>query len=153
MTYAALNGLDIFAADIQNAYLQAPSSEKHYIECGVEFGLENVGKLALIRRALYGGKSSGRDFRNHLRECMDFLGFQSCRADPDVWMRPAARSNGSHYWEYVLLYVDDTLVVSEKGESVLRNEIGKYFTLKEESIGPPDIYLGGKMSKVQMNKK
>ena len=25
-TYAALNGLDVFAADIQNAYLQAPSS-------------------------------------------------------------------------------------------------------------------------------
>ena len=40
-TYAALNGLDIFAADIRNAYLQAPSSQKHYIICGPEFGLEN----------------------------------------------------------------------------------------------------------------
>ena len=26
-TYAALNGLDVFAADTQNAYLQAPSSQ------------------------------------------------------------------------------------------------------------------------------
>ena len=42
--------------DIQNAYLQAPSSEKHYIVCGPEFGTENVGRVALIRRALYGGK-------------------------------------------------------------------------------------------------
>jgi hypothetical protein len=33
-TYAALNGLDIFAADIRNAYLQAPSSQKDYILCG-----------------------------------------------------------------------------------------------------------------------
>ena len=55
-TYAALNNLDVWAADIQNAYLQAPSSQKHYIVCGAEFGLENVGKQALIRRALYGGK-------------------------------------------------------------------------------------------------
>ena len=39
--YAALNGLDVFAADIQNAYLQVPSSQKHYIICGPEFGLEN----------------------------------------------------------------------------------------------------------------
>eukprot|EP00957_Ditylum_brightwellii_P118675 9052095-Ditylum_brightwellii.AAC.1 len=30
-TYAALNNLDFWAADIQNAYLQAPSSQRHYI--------------------------------------------------------------------------------------------------------------------------
>jgi hypothetical protein len=45
LTYAALNDLDVWAADIQNAYLQAPSSQKHYIICGPEFGLENVGAL------------------------------------------------------------------------------------------------------------
>ena len=44
------------AADVQNAYLQDPSSEKNYIICGPEFGLENVGKIARIKRALYGGK-------------------------------------------------------------------------------------------------
>jgi len=84
LPYTALNGLDVPAADIRNAYLQAPSSEKHYIVCGAEFGLEKVGKTALIKRALYGDKSAGRDFRNHLRLCMDHLGFVSCKADPDV---------------------------------------------------------------------
>jgi hypothetical protein len=54
-TYAALNGIDVFAADIRNAYLQAPSSQKDYIVCGPEFEIENVGKVALIHRALYGG--------------------------------------------------------------------------------------------------
>ena len=71
LTYAALNGIDVMAADIQNAYLQAPTSEKHYVICGPEFGLENVGKVALIRRALYGGKVAGRDFWLHLRSYMD----------------------------------------------------------------------------------
>ena len=42
-TYAALNDLDILACDVQNAYIQAPSSEKHYIVCGAEFG-DHVGK-------------------------------------------------------------------------------------------------------------
>jgi hypothetical protein len=51
-TYAALNGVDVCAADIKNAYLQAPSSCKNYIICGPEFGLENVGKVALIHCAL-----------------------------------------------------------------------------------------------------
>ena len=150
LTYAALNDIDVTAADIRNAYLQAPPSEKHYIICGPEFGVENIGKRAIIERALYGGKTSGRDFRNSLRSCMTHLGFTSCLADPDVWMRKATKSDGSPYWEYMLLYVDDALVISENGETVLRDELGKYFQLKEESIGPPDIYLGGKVTKVML---
>ena len=53
LTYYALNISDVLAADIHNAYLKAPSSQKHYVICGAEFGLENVGKVALIRRSLY----------------------------------------------------------------------------------------------------
>jgi hypothetical protein len=147
-TYAALNGLEVCAADIRNAYLQAPSSCKDYIICGPEFGIENVGKVALIHRALYGGKSAGRDFRNHLRACMRHLDFVSCPADPDVWMRPAKHSNGSEYYEYILLYTDDCLVIGEQPERTLRNDLGRYFELKEESIGPPKLYLGGRTREV-----
>ena len=40
-----------------------------------------------MTRALYGMKSSARDFRNHLRDCMDHMGYKSCLAVPDLWMR------------------------------------------------------------------
>ena len=150
LTYAALNDLDVFAANIWNAYLQALSSQKDYIICGPEFGVENIGRTALIHHALYGGKAAGRDFRNHLRSCMEFLNFKSCIADPNVWMRLASKSDGNTYYEYILLYVDDALVVSENAESILRNELGRYSNLKEESIGPPTVYLGGRVRKVQL---
>ena len=88
-TYAALNELDVCMADIRNAYLQSPTSQKHYIIFAPEFGMENVGKVAIMHRAVYGGKMSRRDFRNHLRSCMHFINFTSCPADPDIWMRPA----------------------------------------------------------------
>jgi len=39
-------------------------------------------------------------------------------------------------------------VISERAKSVLRKEIGKYWVLKEESIGPPSKYLGGKLQEV-----
>ena len=104
----------------------------------------------LIHRALYGGKAAGRDFRNHLCSCMEFLNFKSCLADPDVWMRPVIKSNGNTYYEYILLYVDNALMVSENAESILCNELGRYFHLKEESIGPPTVYLGGRVHKVQL---
>jgi hypothetical protein len=135
----SLNGLGVTAADICNAYLQAPSSQKDFITCGLEFGLEHAGKKALIHRTLYGGKTAGHNFCNHLQECMAHLGFKPCCADPDVWMRPAMKPDGHHYFECVLLYTDECLVISHRGESVLRDEIGKYFELKEESIGAPDI--------------
>jgi hypothetical protein len=66
-------------------------------------------------------------------------------------MRPARHSDGSEYYEYILLYTDDALVVSEYAEAVLRNDLERYFELKEESIGPPKIYLGGGVQKVELD--
>ena len=51
----------------------------------------------------------------------------------------------------MLLYTDDTLVVGENAETILRTEIGRYFELKQESIGEPKIYLGGRVRKVQLD--
>ena len=67
-----------------------------------------------------------------------------------MWMRPAIRSDGNTYYEYILLYVDNALVVSENAESILWNKLRRYFHLKEESIGPPTVYLGGRVCKVQL---
>ena len=73
---------------------------------------------------------------------MNFLGFKFIQGEPEVWMREAVKADGTQYWKYVLLYVDNCLVFSDNGEKVLRNEIGKYFTLKETYKGPPKLYLG-----------
>ena len=108
-TYATLNGLDILAANIQNAYLNAPTSESFYIMCGPEFGTENIGKKAIVKRALYGTKSASRDFCNHLHNCMSHLGYTLCKADPDLWMTVEKKDDGTEYYEYILLYVDDCL--------------------------------------------
>jgi hypothetical protein len=143
-------GLEICGGDIWNAYLQAPSSEKHYVISGLEFGLENVGHCALIRRALVGCKVAGADFWHHLWSCMNHLGFTSSCADPDVWFWRGKRTSWEEYYEYVLLYVDDVLVISERAEQVLQKEIGQEFVLKDESIGKPKQYLRGKLHEVTL---
>jgi hypothetical protein len=55
---ASLNNLNVLAADVQNAYLNA-TKEKCYTIAGPEFGPENEGRPVLITRALYGLRSSG----------------------------------------------------------------------------------------------
>ena len=133
LTHAALHGVTVTAADVCNAYLQAPTSEKHYIICGPELGIENIGKKALTTRALYGGKSAGRYLCHHLRSCMKFLAFEFSYADPDVWMREYVRKDEvTKYYEYVLLYTDDCIVISDCGEDVLRNEKGE--TLQSQGV-------------------
>ena len=149
LTYATLMGLKVWGADIQNAYISAPTSKKFWITCGPEFGSEIRGKKALVRRALYGTKSASRDFRNHLRDCMEHLGYVPCRADSDMWMCLSRRSTGEEYYEYALLYVDDCLMVSENPKESL-DRLGKYFTLKDGSVGEPQLYLGAKISKVML---
>ena len=148
LTMAALNDLSVKTADIQNAYIKAPCTEKVYTTLGEEFG-EDAGKEAIIVRALYGLKSSGAAFRNHLAECMRHLGYMPCEADPDLWMKPAARSDGFEYWEYVLLYVDDVLAIGEEPQEVLR-KIDKYFGLKPGSLADPSQYLGAKVRQMTM---
>ncbi len=53
---------------------------------GSEFG-NNKGKEAIIVRALYGLKSAGLAFQEHLSDCMYSLGYKSCLADPDLWYK------------------------------------------------------------------
>ena len=91
LTVAALNGVDILACDIQNAYLSAPCRERIWTIAGPEFGVKDCGKTMLVVRALYGLKSSGAAFRSFLAETLYDLGYHPSSADPDVWMRPAIR--------------------------------------------------------------
>jgi len=104
--YAALMGINVWGADIQNAYLSAPTFEKLWVICGPEFRSELERRQAIVKQALYRTKSAGRDFHNHLRDCMHHIGFEPCRANPDMWMRHAKMENVVEYYEYALLYVD-----------------------------------------------
>jgi hypothetical protein len=48
LTYAVLHRVKSLTVDIRDAYLQVATSEKHVVICGHEFGLETVGKQALV---------------------------------------------------------------------------------------------------------
>ena len=78
--------------------LRHHSHKQYYIICGLEFGLDNLGKFALVHRSLYGGKSADF-FTNHIASCMMNLDFVSYPADQDIWMRPAKKSDDTSYYE------------------------------------------------------
>ena len=103
-TIAALNGLQVLAADIQNAYLTAKCREKIWTIVGPRFG-SDAGKKMIIVRAPYRLKSSCEAFLSLLAETLLDLGHRSSYTDPNVWMKAAVKPNGFKYWEYILCYV------------------------------------------------
>jgi hypothetical protein len=100
--YAVLNDLDVLSAHVQNAYLNAPTKERLYTTAGLEFRPNNVGQPVLIVCAFYGLQSSGARWREHMASTLQEGGYVSCKADPDVWIRPMTKSNDDTYWEYAL---------------------------------------------------
>ena len=137
---AALNDLDVCAADIGNAYLNAPCKEQIWVTAGPEFG-ENAGKPMIIERALYGLKSSGAAWRQMLSNSIKKMGFTSSKGDPDLYFKPQVKPDGTKYYEYLLVYVDDILCISHDTKSIM-DELAAQYRLKEGSVGPPERYLG-----------
>jgi hypothetical protein len=146
---AALNDLDILAADIGNAYLNAPCRERLYTTAGPEFGPDQ-GKQVVIVRALYGLRTSGASWHAQLADTMTRLEFTPCLADRDVWMQPAVKPDGFRYYEYVLLYVDDTLVVSHDPMKIMRALQAEY-RLKDDLVEEPKRYLGAEIGRFQFD--
>jgi hypothetical protein len=130
MLVAGLNELDIQMIDIGNAYLNAPTTEKCYVIVGNEFGPKLKGQTLKIVQALHGLKSARAAFRAHLASILHtFIQFQSCQAYPDVWMRQAHKANGTPYYEYVLVYVDDVMVIFGDPDAVILS-LKEHFLLK-----------------------
>lgn len=134
---AELNKLDVWGADIGNAYLEAKTKEKVYIVAGPEFG-EREGHILVIHKALYGLRTSGKRWRERFSDDLMQLGFYRSKADPDVWMRHNKKLD---IYEYIATYVDDLLLAMEDPASIIALLKSK-FKYKIKGDGPLDYHLG-----------
>ncbi len=74
---------------------------------------------------------------------MQDIGYVSCKADPDLWLKAETRPDDNvTYYSYIHCYVDDILCIHHDAMKVL-DKINRYLPLKPDSVGDPDIYLGG----------
>ena len=121
--------------DIGNAYLEAYTKEKVYIIAGPEFG-EREGHTLVIRKALYGLRSSGARFHDRLADTLRDMGFTPCKSEPDLWMR----DRGDHY-EYVCVYVDDLMAIMKEPQTFF-DELQEVYKYKLKGVGPPKYHLG-----------
>ena len=106
LTISALNGLQVKAACIVNAYVTASITENIWTILGPDIGAD-TRKKSIIVCALYVLKSSGAAFRNNFSDCMHYMRYKYCIADPYLWLKPEVRtSDGFEYYYYILFYVE-----------------------------------------------
>ena len=78
---------------------------------GPDFG-EYYGRKAVVVCALYGFKSAGGAFRNHLVDFMHHLELLPCPVDLKIWMKPMVKpDDGFNYYAYVLIYMDYVMII------------------------------------------
>ena len=116
--YAALKNLDIFSCDISNTYLEAPCVEKLLTMAGKEFGSLD-GTSTRINQALYGIKYAGNSWHKSLSTTSSDMNFEPSRADADIWIILSTSLRGENYWEWILLYIDNLLSISERMKAII----------------------------------
>jgi hypothetical protein len=81
---------------------------------------------------------------------MHQMGYTSCKADPDLWLKAVTRPKDNvRYYAYILCYDDNILCIHHDPMAVM-GEINKYLPLKPSSVDNPDIYLGAKLKETRL---
>jgi len=133
---AKAQGLNVLAGDVGNAYLNACTKEKNYCICGPKFGPELEGRIAIIKKGLYGLKSSGAQWHAHFAMTLYTMGFILTRFDPNVWIK--RREDGKGY-DYISTYVDDFLITAKNPKKYM-SQLQEVYTIKNPM--EPNDYLG-----------
>ena len=93
---------------------------------------------------MYGLRSSGARWRDHMANTIREAGYKNCYADPDVWMKAGKNSKGEDVWFYILCYVDDILCIDACPQGVM-DYLASVYQLKKGSVEIPKTYLGAEI--------
>ena len=130
-----MKNLEVWQADIGNAYLQAKTKEKLYVVAGPE--VEEL-EILVLYKALYGLKCSGLRWSQKIHDIKLDMCFSPCKADPCAWLKKAKCATK---YEYVAIYVDDLLIACSHASEFIHTLRGKQ-NLKIKGDGPLKYHLG-----------
>ena len=115
MFLGKLKNLDIWGAEIGNAYLEALTAETLYIVAGPEFE-ELEGSILIFLKALYGLKSSGKRWTEVIHSILKDMKCTPSKADPCIWLRKAPNLR---WYEYIAVYADDPCIAAESPSAII----------------------------------
>ena len=126
-----LNNLELWPADIGNAYLEAPTEENICMVAGPEFE-DWEGYIFTFSKALYGLKCSGKGWSETLHDILKDMNFIPPRAGQCIWLKKNIKLN---LYEYIAMLVDDLCITAQDPKQIF-NILKSKYNFKVKGDGP-----------------
>lgn len=137
LAHAAAAGMIMHQLDIETAFLNGSLDEELYVRQPKGYERGNKNQVLRLRRAVYGLKQAARQWFLELVKLMDTMGMRQSLADPCLFMKDV---DGKRL--YLLIYVDDLLLLAEIQEHIDRMKETVMSAFKSRDMGVPDYFLG-----------
>lgn len=137
LTVASQRQMVVKHMDVKTAYLHGKLDETIYMRQPEGYAMGGPNTVCLLKRSIYGLKQSARVWNRHVDAVFRKLGFKPSSADPCLYVR----KRGNTY-TYVLIYVDDMLVVCKTEEEFngIHQALRQHFDVT--SLGDVRHFLG-----------
>jgi histone deacetylase 1/2 len=145
LSIAVSKGWSMRQLDVQNVFLHGVLDEEVYMKQPPGYvDKTKPNYVCKLDKALYGLKQAPRAWYARLSNKLVTLGFHTSKADTSLFY-----FNKGSTTVFVLVYVDDIIVVSSSSEATtgLLNELKKDFALKD--LGELHYFLGMEVTKVR----
>ncbi|SOV04850.1 uncharacterized protein UDID_17211 [Ustilago sp. UG-2017a] len=141
LALAVQNNWEVHALDITMAYLNSTLKEAIYMKPPEGSGVA-PGKVYKVVKGLYGLKQSGREWNQEFDRSLRRMGFFQVECAPCIYTKGQGKDMA-----IVVIYVNDTLVIAPRLETVLKvkKQIGQRW--KMEDSGEVSHFLGIKISR------
>lgn len=130
--------MHIHQMDVKSAFLNGELREEIYMHRPE--GFKEDGRVLKLKRALYGLKQASRMWNESFNGFMIGAGFRRCDSDRCLYVK-----NDDGTWVYILLYVDDLLIMSGDMRKIFGNVVSwcsrKQATISQSSTEAEYIAL------------
>ena len=137
LALATIKNLQIFARDVDSAYLHGKLDHNIYIK--FPDGYEKPGKVGRLNKALYGLPEAAQVWREDLEEKLRTMGLTPLSSDTGVFMKKTERGLIA-----IDTHVNDATGIcsSKREERELKASIYKFYKIKEKDTTKPFKVLG-----------
>lgn len=135
LAYAHQHDLLVHQMDVTAAFLNGTLTEDIYMR--QPKGFEEGDRVCKLFKSIYGLRQASKAWNDRFNEFMIECGFQRCEEDNCLYVR-----YGSDGPVYLLLYVDDVLVIAKNLNSVevVKRTLQKEFRMQD--LGEAKVFLG-----------
>jgi hypothetical protein len=139
LSVAAMRNYVVHHFDVKTAFLNGKLDDVIYMRQPPGFEEEGQEeKVCLLKKSLYGLKQAAKVWNDLLKKCLFEQNFQQSENDPCLFFKKTSTGKSV----YVLVYVDDLLVISDEVSEIKNVEVMLKKTVDVKDLGKVFCYLG-----------